>query len=243
MPDDERRYAVIRAYLERNVVEFVNCKRMIFEKMNLSHSTFIDMIMWCLIKKTAIYYTEYLDKKMDRQNLEKFIKREIRIILCTQKEIYEEPDLDMSNNAKKHTEYLFGHIYPVFLPFESMEELSKFLDTATQLAESKGEEIRTIFLNETYYNELLVKVYENPQELKRKFEQVLMVFSIKNILKRLTTQNADSMENLETIDKILDKYRAEISKSPAKHKYLQKIQIILDEYITRRVNKVFEKIH
>lgn len=241
MPDDKRRCAAIKGYLERNIMEFVNCKRIIFEKMNLSYSTFINMLMWCLVRKTAIYYAEYLDKKMDRKSLEKFIKREIHIILCTQREIYEEPDLDMSNNAKKHTEYLFNYMRSVFLPFESIEELSGILDAAIQLAESKEKELGIIFLNETYYNELLVTTYKTPQELKRKFELVLGAFSIKSIIERLTAQNADSIENLETIDKLLDEYRDEISKSPEKQRGLQKIQIILDEYITNRIKKIFEK--
>jgi len=240
MPVDRQKYKAIRAYLERNIMEFMVCKRVIFERLGFTYTTFVDLIMQRLAKRVPIFYAEYLSGKMDKQILEKFVKREIRIVLCTQSEIYNEPALNMGNKISKHVDYLFKHIYPVFFPFEGMNELANILESAQQMADEKDEEVEMIFADRIHHDEFLKKFYKNQQELKKKLEQILMAFSLKSIIERLTAPASDSAQNLETIDNLLNKYRDEISKSPEQQKHLQKIQTILEEYIDFRIRQVFK---
>ncbi|MEK9170607.1 MAG: hypothetical protein AAB674_03095 [Patescibacteria group bacterium] len=252
---ERKKLRAIESYLAWNITEYVNCKNEIFKSMDLNNAneTTAEKIMQYLTRYVSIYYLNIIEGKFPLEHLKKFMRKEISVALIILTKNYEY-NFDAENSKKetvkkykkrvqdlikKHVEYLFRSIYPVFVQFKSQEELLKIIETALEFAMYKEISLGMIAPNTENYHELMRKIYENPQKFKKNLESALSSFSVKAMIERLVIQEENLADSAELAEKMLDEQRKKISESPEIQARMEKIQIALETYINKRTEEIF----
>lgn len=207
MPDQEAKLRLIIAYLYRNVQELIEAKKTFFQKLNLGEDNSINKIMFDLIRRAAPYYLEYLENKSTMERLEKYLKREIRIIIVSLRSKLGLNDFlnkgkDSEEKLKKLVDNWFSYIHPTFIPFEGKDDLISIFDGAEKLAVEYRIRLEMVFINDNNYNVLLRRLYEDRDEIKKYFEnyshplkKILIRKKSEMSLKKLLTTGLEKFTN------------------------------------------------
>jgi len=238
MSTQEQGHAAVQAYLARNFIGFVECKKKIFEGLNIGCISLTAEIMRHLIKCVSIYYPEYLDGQTTLEQLKKYLKKEIRFVLLTKTKIYRSADAK-DPKIKNHVEYLFKQICPIFIPFEDRRELSNIIKKALMLSEEKKADVKIIFININHYLGLLRMVYKNPAELRKHLEKLFSGFTAETMIKYLILPEKDIINNAQSTDNLSDEQRERANKSPVIQDQMRKIQTTLEAHINSIIQEVY----
>lgn len=238
MSSQEQRHVAIQAYLARNFIGFIECRKKIIESMDLGYASLTAEIMRHLIKYVSIYYPEYLDGQTTSEQLKKYLKKEIRFVLLTKTDIYKSAGAK-DPKIKNHVEYLFGQICPIFIPFEDRAELSNIIKKALMLSEEKKADVKMIFININHYLGLLRMVYKNSAELRKHLEKLFSNFTAEAMIKYLILPEKDIIDNAQSTDNLSDEQKERVNKSPVIQNQMRKIQAALEAHINSKIQEVY----
>ena len=241
MEDPRTAEQMFRAYLWRQLKEFTDGQKKIYEALNIMPPTLINPLLVVLVKQIWIYYPEYECNNISRGQLENFLKKEIRMLLILGKWAAALKVSSLPDNPRRiqnQVETLLNYAKPIFLNFDSREEFINIFNSARYIANLRAVRPAEIFLNPRHYGELMRRLYPTKQALRKKIEGILTIFSMEKILEKLILPELASFADEKMIDKVLDEKRKELDHSPQKQQRLRELRLVVESVITDRMNEI-----
>lgn len=185
--------ALVHAYFWRQIKEFIECKSRILELVNVDAATFImiDSFLYQLLERMQIYYREYLSGNLTQEQLRKFLKKEIRLLLFKSK--IAATLQDSSENAPKRLQnqinFVLEYAESIFLEPKNPNELMNILNSALALAQKLWlNQLSSIFIEDYAYSQFLKEFYgpyPDKDLIRKKYENLLKIFSSNKIAVRI----------------------------------------------------------
>ena len=241
MEDPRTAEQMFRAYLWRQLGEFTDGQKKIYDALNIMPPALINPLLAVLVKQIWIYYPEYECNSISRRQLENFLKKEIRMLLVLGKWAVALRASSLPDNPQRiqnQVETLLNYAKPIFLNFDSREEFINIFNSARYIANLRTVRPAEIFLNQSHYGELMRRLYPTKQALRKKLDGILTIFSMEKILEKLILPELASFADEKMIDKVLDEKRKELDHSPQKQQRLRELRLVVESVITDRMNEI-----
>jgi len=236
----QRTMAILEAYLMSRAQEYIFIEERLFNRLNLSYNEKERFFLFKLAKRVASYYLEFLRGNINRDELEKHLKREVRFTYMLDQLGEEMRKLVLVRNdeemIKKRVEFLFGFAKPIFLNFEDANELINALNSAEHLAIVRESHPVTIILN--FRDALLKNAYPQAVKLRSCLEGLVSNYSLKKRLENEIGPAIKSLQNIQDAEGLLSEARNRLKVNPEKLKRLQEIEISLRTILDNRVREI-----
>ena len=168
-----------RAYLLRQVQEWVSLKENFILETGMKNSAYFDLLMTTIVPYFLDAYQAYALGLLTELEIRQKMKLSARLFLKDKN-----PELDTGIKRKRSAKVLMVYLSTIFMAHGIQQELQKIFSKAIDLAKKKSVSPSEIFKKHSLYLEFIRKT-ETPESFRKKLETLFGALNPKRIIKIL----------------------------------------------------------